>query len=122
MNEVSEFFNEATQEIAKAAMRETLRQAMNLTQDVYRKASEVEPPMRPALVNVERPEPPDTLEVLTENLAQLTIDNWLLEHIQHLSDNGARAAQAAGQALHAGSSADVPSAKRDADAERAGKG
>ena len=33
-------------------------------------------------------------------------------------DSGARAAQAAGQALHSGSSADVPSAERGADAER----
>ena len=32
--------------------------------------------------------------------------------------DGAQAAQAAGQALHAGSSADVPSAKRGADAKR----
>ena len=81
MSEVSEFFNEATQEIVKVSMRETLRQAMKLTQDVYRKASEVEPPMRPALVNVERPEPPDTLEVLTENLAQLTIARDILSDL-----------------------------------------
>lgn len=70
MSEVSEFFYEAGMWRVKRTMRETLRRAMKLTQDVYvRTGSPVQE------------DEPDTIEILTENLAQLTIARNLLSDL-----------------------------------------
>ena len=50
------------------------------------------------------------------SLIEVAIASEVLEATED-TNNGAQAAQAAGQALHAGSSADVPSAKRGATAK-----
>jgi len=59
--------------------------------------------------------PEDTGELRTCALAMSELANVI---DMQTRNHGAQAAQAAGQALHGGSSTDVPSAERDADAER----
>ena len=68
------------------------------------------------IARILRHAPQDISELRTCALAMSELANII--EAQGYIDNGARAAQAAGQALHAGSSTDVPSAERDADAER----
>ena len=70
MSEVNELFSEAQLWLVKRTMRETLRRAMKLTQDVYVKTGSP----------VQKDEP-DTIEILTENLAQLTIARDLLSDL-----------------------------------------
>lgn len=70
MSEVSEFFKEAEAWIVKKTMRETLRRAMKLVQDVYVRTGS---PCRET--------EPDTIEILTQNLAQLTIARDLLSDL-----------------------------------------
>ena len=70
MSEVCKLFEEANLWIVKRTMRETLHRAMNLTQDVYFKTGSP----------VQKDEP-DTIEILSESLTQLTIARDLLSDL-----------------------------------------